>query len=206
MFEEPPDVDSEIIFVGRSNVGKSTLMREITGKKVDIGRRPGVTLEPNHYDWASESFMITDMPGFGFMGGVREERIEEIKNNIVRYIERHSDRILLAVQVIDAKSFVDIVDRWRDRGEVPHDIDLYNFLTDVDIPVIIAANKMDKVDNRDERLNEISERFGLLPPWRQWDDIIAPISAKRGSIEPLLRNIRDELKNQKRHDLLKFFS
>ncbi|MDL5501605.1 MAG: 50S ribosome-binding GTPase, partial [Candidatus Methanoperedens sp.] len=38
----------EIIFVGRSNVGKSTLIRALTGKKVPVGKLPGVTRKPLH--------------------------------------------------------------------------------------------------------------------------------------------------------------
>ncbi|HPJ84471.1 MAG TPA: 50S ribosome-binding GTPase, partial [Methanothrix sp.] len=37
---------SEIVLIGRSNVGKSTLFRQLTGKKVRVGRRPGVTVGP----------------------------------------------------------------------------------------------------------------------------------------------------------------
>lgn len=201
------DVDSEVILVGRSNVGKSTLMREFTGKKFSTGRRPGVTREPNQYDWSAESFAITDLPGYGFMEGVDEARVEEIKDDIVRYVEEYSDRILVAIHVVDAKSFVDIVDRWSGRGEVPYDVDLHAFLRDEDIPVVVAANKIDKVDgnDRDERLDAVGERLGYPPPWRQWREVLAPVSAKRGSIEPLLEAVRVHLREQKRDDLLKFF-
>lgn len=204
---ETEDVDAEVILVGRSNVGKSSLMRELTGKKFDVGRRPGVTLEPNQYVWGEVGFAVTDMPGFGFMEGVAEERVEEIKDGIVRYVETHRDRILVAVHVVDAKAFVDIVDRWSERGEVPYDVDLHHFLRDEEVPTVVAVNKIDKVDEdgRDERLDDIADRLGYPPPWRQWRDVVAPISAKRGSIQPLLDALRKELKDQKRHDLLKFF-
>src|SRR5512145_1157523 len=41
-------ISLEIIFVGRSNVGKSSLLRELFGAKVKVGKRPGVTLRPIH--------------------------------------------------------------------------------------------------------------------------------------------------------------
>jgi small GTP-binding protein len=167
MFEGRPDRSAEVVFVGRSNVGKSTLMRAITGHDVPTGRRPGVTQAPNFYDWASEDFLVSDLPGFGFMEGVPEERREAIKTDIVRYLEGHGDDILAAVLVLDGKSVVDIIDRHEDRGEIPHDVDMYNLLLDLDLPVVLAVNKMDKVDDRDERLDAIADRFGLLPPWQQ---------------------------------------
>jgi small GTP-binding protein len=202
---EPPTVDDEVVLVGRSNVGKTTLMREIVGKKYDVGSRPGVTLEPNRYEWNAESFAVTDLPGFGFMSGVDEEKRERIKDGVVGYLEENADGILVAVHVIDASAFIEIVDRWESRGEVPHDVDLHRFLVDIDVPVVVAANKMDKVDNRDETLDGIAERLGYPPPWRQWDDVVAPTCAKRGSTDALFDAIGQHLSAQGRDDLLKFF-
>jgi small GTP-binding protein len=205
MFETRPDRDAEVILVGRSNVGKSTLMRELTGHSFDTGGKPGVTQEPNHYDWASEDFVITDLPGFGFMSGVPEERRERIKTDVVRYVEEYADQILVGILVMDGKSAVDIIDRHSGPDEIPYDVEMYGFLRDVGIPTVVAVNKMDKVDDRDERLDDICDRLGLYPPWQQWRDRIAPISAKRGNIDALREAVRDELHEQKRDDLFQFF-
>jgi len=205
MFEGRPDRGAEVVFAGRSNVGKSTLMRELTGHQVATGRKPGVTRQPNFYDWASEDFLLTDLPGFGFMSGVPEERREQIKTDVVHYVEDHADAILVAVLVVDGKSVVDVVDRHEKRGDVPYDLDMYAFFRDLDLPTVIAVNKMDKVDDADERLDEIADRFGLLPPWQQWRDVIAPISAKRGNVDALKEAVRAHLHAAERDDLFKFF-
>lgn len=205
MFETRPDREVEVAFVGRSNVGKSTLMRELTGHTFATGSNPGVTREPNHYDWAAESFVMTDLPGFGFMEGVPEERREQIKTDVVRYLETHAEHILAGVLVVDGKSVIDIIDRHTERDEIPHDVELFHFLRDIDVPPVVAVNKMDKVDDRDERLNDLCDRLGLFPPWQQWQETIAPISAKRGQIEPLEEAVRHHLHEAKRDDLMKFF-
>jgi len=205
MFETRPDRDAEVVLVGRSNVGKSTLMRELTGHSFAKGRKPGVTRQPNHYDWVSEDFVITDLPGFGFMSGVPEERREAIKTDIVRYLETYAENILVAVVVVDGKSAVDIIDRHTGADEVPHDVEFVMLLRDLEVPTIIAVNKMDKVDDRDDRLDDIADRFGLLPPWTQWRDTIAPITAKRGEIAALTDAVNGHLEDAKRDDLKKFF-
>ncbi|KZN24554.1 GTP-binding protein [Haladaptatus sp. R4] len=206
MFENRPGRDAEIVFVGRSNVGKSTLMRELTGHKFETGGKPGVTRQPNHFDWASEDFMLTDLPGFGFMSGVEEEYREQIKTDIVQYIEENAEKILLGVLVVDGKSVIDIIDRHSGEDEIPHDVEMFYFLQEVGIPVVVAVNKMDKVDDEDERLNDLCDRLGLHPPWKQWQDTIAPISAKRGSIDTLNEAVKTHLHEEKRDDLFKFFS
>jgi len=203
MFEDRPDRD-EVVLVGRSNVGKSTLMRELTGHQVPTGRKPGVTRQPNHFDWAPESFMFTDLPGFGFMSGVPEEQRERIKTNVVRYVEDNAEDVLAGVLVVDGKSVVDIIDRHSGEGEVPHDVELFHFLQDVGVPTVVAVNKMDKVDDRDERLDDLCDRLGLLPPWQQWQETVAPISAKRGDIGALTDALATHFHDQKRDDLLKF--
>jgi small GTP-binding protein len=205
MFEDRPDRDSEVVLVGRSNVGKSTLMREITGHKVPTGRKPGVTRKPNHYDWAPESFVLTDLPGFGFMSGVPEDVRERIKTDVVRYVEEHADRILVGVLVVDGKAAVDIIDRHSGGEEIPHDVEMFHFLEEVGIPPVVAVNKMDKVDDRDDRLDALCDRLGLYPPWQQWRETIAPISAKRGTVEALNDAVRYHLHEAGRDDLFKFF-
>ncbi len=205
MFDTRPDREAEVVFVGRSNVGKSTLMRKLTGHSFDTGGKPGVTREPNHYDWAPEDFVLTDLPGFGFMSGVDEERREAIKTDIVRYIEEYADEILVAVLVVDGKSAVDIIDRHSGPDEIPYDVEMFHFLRELEIPTVVAVNKMDKVDDRDERLDELCDRLGLHPPWQQWRDTIAPVSAKRDQLEPLYEAVRTHLHEQQRDDLFKFF-
>ena len=206
MFGTRPDRDAEVVLVGRSNVGKSTVMREITGHdRFATGGSPGVTTEPNHYDWAPEGFVLTDLPGFGFMAGVPADVRERIKTDVVRYVEEHADDILVGVLVVDGKAAVDIIDRHSGPDEVPHDVELFGFLRDVDVPTVVAVNKMDKVDDRDERLDELADRLGLYQPWQQFDQVIAPISAKRGNVAPLEEALRHHLHEQGRDDLFKFF-
>lgn len=205
MFADRPDREAEVVLVGRSNVGKTTLMRQLTGHDFDTGSRPGVTLEPNYYDWASADFLLTDLPGFGFMAGISEDRREAIKTDVVRYLEQHADEIFVAVIVLDGKSAVDIIDRHEGDNDVPYVLDMYAVLSELDIPVVLAVNKMDKVSDRDECLDGIADRFGLLPPWRQWRDTIAPISATRGDLEALEDAVRVHLHDANRDDLFQFF-
>jgi small GTP-binding protein len=181
----------EVVLIGRSNVGKSTLFRELTGKKVKVGRRPGITQWP--FKVRVGNIFYVDMPGYGFMKYASREDQNRTKDLIIKYFEEHASEILLTIQVIDAASFLDIANRWEGRGEVPLEIELYEFLGDLGMDVVLAANKMDRITNRDEGLDAIVERLGMLPPWRQWSDIVAPISAKRGHIEPLQRLIKTRL-------------
>jgi GTP-binding protein EngB required for normal cell division len=181
----------EIVLIGRSNVGKSTLFRELTGKKVKVGRRPGIT--QYHFKVQVGNVFYVDMPGYGFMLRTSKADQDRIKDLIINYFEQHSEDILIAIQVIDAASFLDIANRWEGRGEVPLEIELYEFLGDLALDVVLAANKMDRIANKDEALDAIVERLGMLPPWRQWQDKVAPISAKKRDIESLKKIINSRL-------------
>lgn len=187
----------EIILIGRSNVGKSTLFWQLTGTKVRVGKRPGITQYP--FKAKVGDVFYVDMPGYGFMLKASTVHQERTKDLIVRYFEEHSQEILLAVQVIDAASFLDIADRWEGRGEVPFEIELWEFLADMGLDVVLAANKMDRIAkvDVDGALDLICERLGMLPPWTQWTDRIAPISAKRGQVQPIKAIIGKRLATMK---------
>lgn len=199
-------VTFEVVFVGRSNVGKSTLLKSLTGRAVRTGRRPGVTLKPIHLYF--DDFLITDMPGFGFMSGVTKEKADEIKDTIIHYIENHADRIRIAVLVIDGPAFSQITKRWDSRDEIPIDIELHDFLEEMGIVTIIAANKMDKVkeDEKDAVLDEIAGIFGYEGAWKESGASIAPVGARSGDIRPLVSFMKNEFHKMKRDDLFKHFS
>jgi len=202
---EHVDAKHEVVFIGRSNVGKSTLMGGLVHTKVRKGRRPGVTLRPNYYPCGD--LLITDMPGYGYMKGVDYKKQHRIRDLIVKYFEDNASRIICAVQVVDAKSFSEVVDRWDGRGEVPIDIELFEFLKDLNIPVVLAINKMDNIYDREKDmvLNDIVLRLGYNPPWTNWLENIAPISAKRGDVEHLRKLLKDKLRAIMRPDLASCF-
>jgi len=187
----------EIVLIGRSNVGKSTLFWELTGKKVRIGKRPGITQYP--FKAKVGDIFYVDMPGYGFMLKASRADQEKTKDLIVQYFEQKAQEIIMAVQVIDAASFLDIADRWEGRGEVPFEIELWEFLADMGLDVVLAANKMDRIAkvDVDGALDLICERLGMMPPWTQWTDKIAPISAKRGQIQPIRDIIGKKLSGKK---------
>jgi small GTP-binding protein len=187
----------EIVLIGRSNVGKSTLFWELTGTKVRVGKRPGITKYP--FKAKVGDIYYVDMPGYGFMLKASRADQEKTKDLIVQYFEQNAQEILLAIQVIDAASFLDIADRWEGRGEVPFEVELWEFLSDMGLDVVLAANKMDRIAkvDVDGALDLICERLGMMPPWTQWTDKIAPMSAKRGQIQPLRSIIGKRLSGKK---------
>ncbi len=190
----------EIVFAGRSNVGKSTLFSQLFGVKVRKGKRPGTTIKPNQIRY--RDLLVTDLPGFGYISGVDREFNERVKDFVVRYIEKNSERIILAVQVVDGKSFLEIAERWERRGYIPVEVEMFEFLNEVCPKVFLAVNKMDKVDDWDEVLNGIALKLGMTPPWQEWTHVIFPISAKKGKIDNLRRAIKNRLIEIGRSDLI----
>lgn len=183
--------------VGRSNVGKSSIIRELTGKKVVVGRRPGVTRRITRYNVGKMD--IVDMPGFGFMSGVPRFLQEKIKTEIVRYLEKNRNNIVFAMEVVDARSFSEIAERWQQRGQIPVDVEMFSFLKELNLRPIVVVNKIDLIPKiyRDAVLDDICGKLELPPPWHQWANVLVPVSAKTGEgIAELKKIIK-----QRMHDL-----
>ena len=136
-----------IVFAGRSNVGKSSTIRGLTGKKVRIGKKPGSTRWELMIDFGP--ITIVDIPGFGYMAGQSKITIEETKINVVQKLESWKDSIILAILIIDISLFRELYERWSSRGEIPIDVEFYSFLSEISPNVVVVANKSDKVKKRD---------------------------------------------------------
>ena len=180
-----------IVFAGRSNVGKSSTIRALTGVKVRVGKRPGSTRWEQMIDL--DPVTIVDIPGFGFMSGQSKTTIEETKDHIIEALESWQSRILLTVLIIDISLFRVLFERWSSRGEVPVDVEFYSFICEISPRVIVLANKMDKVKKRliDDELEFLT--FQLREAVVEREPTIIPSAAlkKQGMRE--LRDLIDEI-------------
>lgn len=180
-----------IVFVGRSNVGKSSTIRALTGKKVRVGKKPGSTRREYFIDLGN--YLLADMAGFGHMAGQSKGFIEETKTAIVYKLEEWSSKIALSVLILDLSLFRTLYERWNNRNEIPIDVEFYSFLSEVSPRVVIAANKIDKLKKKklDDELQFLHEKMMETVPRKK--PIIVPICAKRRIGTEHLKQIINDL-------------
>jgi GTP-binding protein len=128
----PPDLP-EIAFAGRSNVGKSSLINTLTGRKslVKVSARPGKTQGLNYFR-VEEKFFLVDLPGYGFA------KVPKIMQNswqslITTYLETRET----------LKCVVVIMDIRHEPKE--QDTQLVQWLTEKAIPCLPVYTKIDKI-------------------------------------------------------------
>jgi GTP-binding protein EngB required for normal cell division len=185
-----------VVFAGRSNVGKSSTIRALTGKNVRIGKSPGSTRWQIEIDMGPVIFV--DIPGFGFMKGLSKSEIEATKTRIVRNLEEWSHRLVLAVLIVDISLFRELVERWDDRGEIPIDIEYYSFLSELASQVLVVANKADKLKKKETHREVDFLRQKLLEAVPSKDPQIMVTSASRKQgIDELRETIELLLKREK---------
>ncbi|MHA1771440.1 MAG: GTP-binding protein EngB [Candidatus Thorarchaeota archaeon] len=169
-----------VVFAGRSNVGKSSLIRLLTRKKVRVGKRPGSTTWEIQIDMGPVIFM--DIPGFGFMAKRSKSEIEEMKTTIVKKLESWSERLALAVLILDVAIFREIAERWESRGEIPIDIEFYTFLSEIAPQVIVVGNKIDKVKKREQQktIEYVIQRLEAEVPDKPLNLVITSATKREG--------------------------
>lgn len=140
----------EVAFAGRSNVGKSSLLNRLVGRRAlaRVSKTPGRTQQLNFFS-IDERLVFVDLPGYGFARVSRSLR-EGWKTLVEGYLT--SRRVLRAVVVI-----VDVR-----RGVEPDDADLLDFLRAHDVPAILVATKIDKL-KRGERATALRELVAARP-------------------------------------------
>jgi GTP-binding protein EngB required for normal cell division len=176
--------DRLIVFVGKPNVGKSTLFSLLFGVKVRKGKNPGSTIKPNFF--RTKKFTAVDLPGYGYMKGLDWEFSEMVRDYTIRYIEDNAELIVLAIHVIDISSFRKIVEKWTSRGELPVDLEMCDFLKEVCENVVVAANKSEKLGNNLALEVDYAER--------KLKTEVIPISAKKNNVKSIKSKIIEVLK------------
>ncbi len=131
--ELPRDGLPEIAFAGRSNVGKSTLINTITGRKklAHTSSTPGKTRTINFY-LINRRFYFVDLPGYGYARVSKKERLMWQKM-IEGYMENRAE----------LRGVVVLIDVRREPDELEHT--LYDYLAHVGKPVITVLTKVDKL-------------------------------------------------------------
>jgi len=163
----------QIAFIGRSNVGKSSLINTIS--KSSISRTssfPGRTQEINIF-LVNDAFYLVDLPGYGFAraSGLGREKIGELIDSY------------LFNSIHDQKKVVLIID--LEVGMTEKDILMFNELINHNKKVVIVANKMDKLSQSDyhKKMTELKKMIGSIYP-------IIPFSTKtRKGLDELVDKI-----------------
>lgn len=136
--ESKPDKNlPEIIFVGKSNVGKSSLINALVKNKsmAYTSSKPGFTKLLNYFE-IDEKFYLVDAPGYGYT-----KSGSKLLDSFSEMMETYFDNPNL-------KGIVFIVDSRHELGK--NDIDFYNFVIEKDIPFILVCSKCDKLNQSEK--------------------------------------------------------
>ena len=149
----------EYAFIGRSNVGKSSLINMLTGKKglAKTSQTPGKTLLINHFSINNGEFYIVDLPGYGYAARSKDQRAK-LKELIENYVFHRREMTLLFVLI--------------DVRHAPQKIDMefMSFLGENGVPFAIIFTKADKLGpvavqrNVEEYKQELHKQWEELPP------------------------------------------
>jgi len=158
------DGTPQIAFIGRSNVGKSSLINSLTGRK-DLARTssfPGRTQEINIFS-INGAFYLIDLPGYGFVKG-SHERKGRLHGLIDWYLFQSPYEQKCVVFIIDAEV-----------GPTASDLVTLGALEEHRKNVVVVANKTDKLSRSryEARLQNIHDKIG--------DHTIIPFSSKTGT-------------------------
>ncbi len=162
-----PDDRPDIVFSGRSNVGKSSLINKLCGSKsmARVSSKPGKTATINFFD--AGSFNLVDLPGYGYAKVSKTEKLRWAE--LVQGYFAAGRNIALVVQIIDMR-----------RMPTADDMDMINFMYDSGIPFIVVATKSDKL-NKTEYQAQLDALGELFAPYEGVG--LYPFSALKGEGE-----------------------
>jgi GTP-binding protein len=183
--EWPPPDEPEVAFCGRSNVGKSSCLNALVGRKAlaRVSRTPGRTRLINFFDvrvaertrsgghGTPRELRLVDLPGYGFASGPREERAGW-KKMIESYLEGRETLRTLVV-LVDG-----------DLGPQESDREMVEWGKSLGRELVVVATKLDRLGRtrRPARIGEIAAALGL-------DSVVAFSAKEKFGVDELWRAI-----------------
>ncbi len=169
----------EYAFIGRSNVGKSTLINMLTNKKslAKTSGKPGKTQLINHF-LINEEWYLVDLPGYGYAKVPKKER-EKWERFIRKYIVQRENLYCLFV-LID----------FRHKPQVA-DLEFMEWLGLKAIPFVIVFTKADKLKPEEREENFENYKKIMLKTWESMPDTFITSSATNEGKDEILKFVED---------------
>lgn len=175
----PPSKQMEVAFAGRSNVGKSSLINKLLGRKAlaRVSAVPGKTATINFYDLDGRIHLV-DLPGYGYAKVAKSEKWRWAEL-IEGYLNDEGRDLALVVLLVDMR-----------HPATQLDVDMVNYLIETEKPFLVVLTKADKL-NKTEREKRLAAIADELPCGDELT--VLPFSSETGEGVEALRGILEEL-------------
>ena len=140
----PSDPIAQVAFSGRSNVGKSSLINSLLGRKslARVSSAPGKTITINFYDVDRKLYLV-DLPGYGFAKRTLEDKAKWSALTDGYFTQnKNIDRLGLVLQLVDSRI-----------GPTKDDEMMLDFLRATELPFAVVATKVDKLNATERKKN-----------------------------------------------------
>ena len=168
----PKDLKKQILFAGKSNVGKSSTINALVGRKnfARVSAKPGKTVFVNLFD-VDKSFWLVDLPGYGFSLTSEAER-QRYSKLIDDYFADQSGKVARLYIIVDAR-----------HEPTNNDCNMVTYARECNLPMTIIANKIDKL-----KPSQIQPSIDLIRETLELtdEDLIIPFSAEKGTNKGLI--------------------
>ena len=173
----PEDKKAEFLLVGRSNVGKSSFINTLLGRKnlARTSSHPGKTQTLNFYE-VNNDFYLIDVPGYGYAEVSKKTR-EKFGKMIEEYLETRKE-LKRVFMIVDFR-----------HKPTEDDVLMYNFLKYYNLPVTIVATKADKIgaSKKDKCKKQITDTLDLVVG----DDLVVFSSITKEGKDKIIKIIED---------------
>ncbi len=184
----PEDGLQEYAFIGRSNVGKSSLINMLTSVK-DLAKtssKPGKTLLINHF-LVNNAWYIVDLPGYGY-AKISKSMRETVHKMITDYVTNREQLACLFV----------LLDSRHEPQEI--DMDFLEFLGESEVPFAIIFTKTDKISQAEVGKNIRLFKDKMLMTWEELPPIFQTSSEKMRGKDEVLDYIESVIKSIQEND------